>query len=335
MATITGLTAERMLAIEAAAIVGGSIVGDNLILERYDSTTIDAGVVVGDTGPEGPEGPAGADGVSVPSGGSAGDVLVKASGTDYDFIWGAALRAIGLNPQTASYTLGDGDEEAFVIIENAAATIVTVPADATHDFDLGTRIRILQGDTGTVSIAGAVGVTLIYPSWQVPSLGGLGATVELIKVGDNLWVLDGHGNLATTELGWQTYTPNIVATTSGPNLGTAPVKKGYYIQDSLKRVIGGATVRPDTAGSPSRGSGTYRLTLPVEGVNYEDLGYSPIGNCSIGIGSVHTEAMLHFNGVTGVTTSAVAAIQDALFLTHSTPAGTLGNVHWHFSYQAL
>lgn len=47
MATITGLTAARMLAIEAASVVDGEVVGDNLILTKHDASTIDAGNVRG------------------------------------------------------------------------------------------------------------------------------------------------------------------------------------------------------------------------------------------------------------------------------------------------
>lgn len=50
MATITGLTAARMLAIEAASIVDGDIVGDNLILTKHDASTINAGNVRGPAG---------------------------------------------------------------------------------------------------------------------------------------------------------------------------------------------------------------------------------------------------------------------------------------------
>lgn len=53
MATITGFTAERMLIIENASIVDGNVVGDNLILSRFDTTTIDAGSVRGPMGPSG------------------------------------------------------------------------------------------------------------------------------------------------------------------------------------------------------------------------------------------------------------------------------------------
>ncbi len=43
MATVTGLTAERMLEIEAASVVDGEVVGGNLILTKHDETEIDAG----------------------------------------------------------------------------------------------------------------------------------------------------------------------------------------------------------------------------------------------------------------------------------------------------
>jgi len=58
MATITGLTADRMLAIEAASVVDGEVVGSNLILTKHDGTTVDAGPVTGPVGPAGPPGPA-------------------------------------------------------------------------------------------------------------------------------------------------------------------------------------------------------------------------------------------------------------------------------------
>lgn len=53
MATVNGLTAERMEEIEAAIIVDAEIVGDNLILTRHDATTVDTGDVRGPMGPPG------------------------------------------------------------------------------------------------------------------------------------------------------------------------------------------------------------------------------------------------------------------------------------------
>jgi hypothetical protein len=58
MATVTGLTAERMLEIEAASVVDGDVSGNDLLLTRKDGSVINAGNVRGVPGPEGPMGSA-------------------------------------------------------------------------------------------------------------------------------------------------------------------------------------------------------------------------------------------------------------------------------------
>ena len=56
MTTVTSLTADRMLAIEAASVVDGDVVGDNLILTKHDGSQINAGSVRGPAGSPGPVG---------------------------------------------------------------------------------------------------------------------------------------------------------------------------------------------------------------------------------------------------------------------------------------
>jgi Concanavalin A-like lectin/glucanases superfamily len=58
MATVTGLTAERMLEIEAASVVDGDVVGNDLFLSKHDGSLINAGNVRGPSGPVGPMGQA-------------------------------------------------------------------------------------------------------------------------------------------------------------------------------------------------------------------------------------------------------------------------------------
>jgi microcystin-dependent protein len=59
MATITGLTAARMIAIEDASVTDGEIRADgHLWLIHHDGSEIDAGPVIGPPGPQGPVGPA-------------------------------------------------------------------------------------------------------------------------------------------------------------------------------------------------------------------------------------------------------------------------------------
>jgi hypothetical protein len=59
MATVTVYTAARMKAIEDASVIDGEVVGDNLILTRFDESTIDAGNVRGPVGPVGSPNPVG------------------------------------------------------------------------------------------------------------------------------------------------------------------------------------------------------------------------------------------------------------------------------------
>lgn len=56
MATVTGYTAARIQEIEDQAIVSGSVVSGQLILNRYDGGTVNAGSVQGPQGVQGPPG---------------------------------------------------------------------------------------------------------------------------------------------------------------------------------------------------------------------------------------------------------------------------------------
>jgi hypothetical protein len=73
MAVVTGFTAARMAQIEAACIVGGAIVLDDLVLTRYDGVHVNAGNV---RGPQGLPGLDGEDGAVGPAGPSGAPVLI-------------------------------------------------------------------------------------------------------------------------------------------------------------------------------------------------------------------------------------------------------------------
>lgn len=85
MASVTGYTAARMQAIEDQAIVDGSVVGDNLILERHNGTTINAGSV---RGPGGPPGPSGSVGGTL---GSTDNRVVRSDGVSGTVIQGSSV----------------------------------------------------------------------------------------------------------------------------------------------------------------------------------------------------------------------------------------------------
>ena len=59
MATVTGLTAERLIALEDATVVDAKVEAGHLILITNDGTEIDVGSIAGPAGPQGPQGPPG------------------------------------------------------------------------------------------------------------------------------------------------------------------------------------------------------------------------------------------------------------------------------------
>lgn len=62
MATVTGLTAQRMTEIEDASVVSGTVQGDNLVLTTHGGAQIQAGNVRGPKGDTGAQGAAGTSG---------------------------------------------------------------------------------------------------------------------------------------------------------------------------------------------------------------------------------------------------------------------------------
>lgn len=94
MATVTGLTAERMQQIEGQSVIGGSIVGGHLILQKFDGTTIDAGAL-----PAGPTGAPGPPGGMIP-----GEVRMWSGATlPVTATWGKWVWADGAIYQVATY----------------------------------------------------------------------------------------------------------------------------------------------------------------------------------------------------------------------------------------
>ena len=101
-----------------------------------------------------------------------------------------------INAQSASvtaYTIALSDRDELVELSSASATTVTVPADSTTNFPIGSNVSLLQTGTGQVTVAGAVGVTV--NSNPGLKLSGQWAAASLIKRAANTWIL--IGNTAT------------------------------------------------------------------------------------------------------------------------------------------
>lgn len=63
--------------------------------------------------------------------------------------------------KTASYTLSSlGERDSLIEVESSSATTITIPAESSVNYPVGTSIDVLQTSTGQVTIAGAAGVTV-------------------------------------------------------------------------------------------------------------------------------------------------------------------------------
>lgn len=160
MGVITGLTAARMLAIEAASVVSGAISGDNLILTKHDGSTVNAGNVRGPQGTQGIQGIQGPTGpahvipvvTALPGSPADGDEIFlqtsamatarlmwhlryRAAGTTYkwEFVGGPPIFANMVNGGGAAVTSYDTFAEGL--------QLPAVPANGVYQLELGFRMQ--------------------------------------------------------------------------------------------------------------------------------------------------------------------------------------------------
>jgi hypothetical protein len=98
---------------------------------------------------------------------------------------------IPLNAQTGtSYTLAAGDAGELVTLANASAITLTVPTNASVPFAIGTQITITRAGSGSLTVAGDVGVTVNSADGFL-KLRTQWSSGTLIKLNTNSWILIG------------------------------------------------------------------------------------------------------------------------------------------------
>lgn len=158
MATITGFTAARMQAIEDNTIVSGAIVGDDLILTKNDTTTVNAGDVRGPAGPEGP--PGGLVEINMSYAGALAVVTGKIRWyASKPYSISKVLISVGTAPTGAGITV-DVKKNGTTIF-TTPSNRPTIPADAFFDESATPDVTsIIAGDYLTVDIV-SVGSTIL------------------------------------------------------------------------------------------------------------------------------------------------------------------------------
>ncbi len=97
-----------------------------------------------------------------------------------------------LSNKPSSYTLALADAGTILDLNNSSALTLTIPLNSAVAFEIGTKIEILQGNTGVVTIVGDSGVTL-YSQGSKFKTNGIYAVAFLVKRNANEWIA--YGNL--------------------------------------------------------------------------------------------------------------------------------------------
>ena len=112
-------------------------------------------------------------------------------GTGNIDITGNVIAQSAINTQTGtSYTLVIGDASKLVTLSNASAITLTVPANSSVAFPVGTKIDLAQLGAGQVTVAGAGGVTVN----ATPGLKFVAqySAATCIKTATDTWLLVGN-----------------------------------------------------------------------------------------------------------------------------------------------
>lgn len=115
-------------------------------------------------------------------------VTVSGTQTLTDKTLTTPITTIGTNARTASYTLILSDQSKMIEVNSSSATTLTIPADASVNFPVGTYIVVLQTGSGQITVAGSGFTPDATPGRKTRTLWSM---ATLIKRGTNLWVVAG------------------------------------------------------------------------------------------------------------------------------------------------
>ena len=120
----------------------------------------------------------------------AADGYVLTLGPGLSITGGSIDTFLPINPQSSSYTLQLSDKGTMVIITSVSPTTLTVPADSSVDFPIGTQVLVVRGGSGAMAVAGDMGVT-VNSAQSYLNLNYQNSAATLVKTAADTWYLFG------------------------------------------------------------------------------------------------------------------------------------------------
>lgn len=141
----------------------------------------------GDTGSRGPQGETGPAGVGVPEGGTAGQVLAKASGSDYDFAWKDTTDVVRPNVRALVES-----QAVYSAINNALSSIYTPRGDLScAELTSALLVEANVGNVYEMSDSGTTSALFINGAGKTIATGD---NVGIIKAGADTYLFNLMGN---------------------------------------------------------------------------------------------------------------------------------------------
>lgn len=186
--------------------------------------------------------------------------------------------AMTQNTQTGTtYTFVAADFTKLVTLSNASAVAVTVPLESSVPWATGTQLRLLNQGAGTVTVAGAAGVTINGTPLTLGQYKG----ANLIKTGTNTWTFipfaSGVGAAVYSDANTGTYTGYAYKTFTAS--GTLTITTAGFA-DIV--VCGGGGSGGDRTGGGGGAGGVLQVTNA----------YLPVGTLTVTIGAGGAAASL-------------------------------------------
>jgi hypothetical protein len=183
--------------------------------------------------------------------------------------------ALVQNAQTGTtYSFVAADFTKLVTLSNASPVAVTLPDEATVAWPAGTQLRLLNQGAGTVTVAGAVGVTINGTPLTLAQYKG----AALIKTGTDTWTFApfSSGSAAAT----------VSSTTGSPTITTVNGKTVYVFNASGTMTIASAGTCQVLVQAGGGGGGVYGGGGGGAGGQFELVSaYVDVGSITLTVGS--------------------------------------------------
>jgi hypothetical protein len=127
--------------------------------------------------------------MAISSAGSTGQVLTS-NGSSAPTWQNIVIPPAIISEKTSAYTVQLVDSQTIIEMNSASAIILTIPADSSVNFPIGSNIDIVQTGTGQVEVQGEGGVTLLSKNSNTKTFSQYSG-ITIYKKAANNWVIIG------------------------------------------------------------------------------------------------------------------------------------------------